>query len=346
MRATASKVALLQECGFWASDRAVWPQVPAGPAADRGNRFHGAIARYVASGERESVEDDIAAEYDHACRWVDEYGRQFLRAEVAMAWWHDRDEAKILEGVAERRYSSKEPGALYGTADLVSITGRVGYVADWKTGDGSGAGPQLRTLAVMLARALDLESVTVCALEVTASGVVEVARETLETFDLGVHAGELAEAIASVPTAEPRPGAHCGDLYCPARTTCPAGQAAIAELVPADSLVRHKLTTAIASPEHAVWMLDRIRLVEAACKSIKDAIKAAVPDDGWPLADGSVLRESTREMPRFDRHKATALLRQLGATEEQIAACTYTWTESAGLRVVGGASKPRKRKTA
>lgn len=346
MRASASKTGLLAHCAWWAGPEARWDDVP-GPRAERGTRFHQAIARYVDTGEREQVGEDIAAEYEHAVAWVISYGRQFLRPEVAFAWDHVTDRAEELRAAAmgERDYSSGA-GRLCGTADLVSIRTGIpaAFVADWKTGDGSGAGPQLRTLAVMVARAWGLQSVTVCALEVTAAGVVEVARETLDAFELDAHAGELAEHIAAVPTAEPKPGPHCGELYCPARTTCPAGEAAVAELVPADALVRHRFSSEITGPDHAVWMLDRIRLVESACKSIKDRIKAVVPDEGWRLEDGATLKETTRQMPRFDKHKAMALLRQLGATQKQIEALTYVYEESAGLRVVGGSAPKRARK--
>ncbi len=51
-------------------------------------------------------------------------------------------------------------------------------------------------------------------------------------------------------------------------------------------------------------------------------------------------------MPRFDKGKAIALARELGATDEQIEACSYVAVESSGLRVTGGAAKPRKKKAA
>jgi hypothetical protein len=112
--------------------------------------------------------------------------------------------------------------------------------------------------------------------------------------------------------------------------------------VPAEALVRRPaftFSTQVQSPEHAVWMLDRLRLVAAASDAIKDAIKAACPEAGWQLEDGSVLRESSSSVRAFDKGKAQALLRELGATDEQIESCFYEFARSNGLRV----SKPRKR---
>lgn len=344
MRVTASKVGLLAECQYFARPDAEWTDT-AGPAAERGTRFHRAIAAYVTDGVVPEVADDIRAELAAAVAWVDHMGREKLAAEAAFAWDPVTDTAERLEG-GERDYSAGK-GRLCGTADLVAVSrhAKAGWIGDWKTGDASGAGPQLRALALMLARTEGLETVTVEALHVDATGVASFCRETLDAFALAAVAGELAEAVEAIPTAEPVPGPHCGEMYCPARATCPAGQQAIAQLVPADALVAHRMSTAITSPDHAAWMLDRVRLVEAACKAVKDAIKAAVPPEGWRLEDGSLLAESTREMPRFDKGRAMALLRELGASDEQVEALTYKYRESAGLRVMkadGGAKRKRR----
>lgn len=347
MRPTASKVGLLTLCQWWARPEAVWNDAR-GESAERGTRFHQAIARYVASGEREDVADDIAEEYGHAVAWVDAYGRQFLRPEVAFAWDPNADRAEELPAAKAERDYSAGAGRLCGTADLVSIRTGIpaAFVADWKTGSGAGAGPQLRTLAVMVARAWGLQSVTVCALEVTPSGVVEVARETLDAFDLDAWAGEVAEFADAIATSSPEPGSHCSELYCPARLSCPLGQAAHAELVPVDALTKRpgwRISDPIETPEQAAWALDVLRLVQARIDAIKDDLKARIPEDGWRLEDGRVLRETTATIRAFDKHKAIALLRQLGATQEQEEACWYEFSKGNGLRIVGG-DKPKAKR--
>lgn len=351
MRPTASKVGLLEHCQYWAREEAVWSDTTSA-AADRGNRFHRAIALYIsgAPGLPLSVEDDIAAEFAHAKKFVDgireAYPDAELLAEVAFAWNPETDQAEVIPAV-ERDYQ-KGHGRLCGTADLIivirdgkKVIGLIAY--DWKTGSGEGAGPQLRALGLMAARAYGCDAVTVAALEVSGAGVKEVAHEHHDAFALSGIAGGLADVIQFIPGAEPIPGSHCGELYCPARATCPEVNKAHVALVPEQALVR-KFSTEVESPEHAVWMMDRIRLVESACKAIKDAIKAKVPEGGWLLEDGSKLVESTRDMPRFDKNKALLLLKQLGATQAQFDSLTYVWKESAGLKIVGGpaAAKPKR----
>lgn len=355
MRATASKVGLLAYCQAWARPDAVWVDRP-GPAAERGTRFHRAIALYAATvgGMPLTVEDDIAQEFERAKAWFDGLGvgrgSANVRVETAYAWDPVTDTAEVLG--TDRDYS-KGGHRLCGTADLVILVvvdGRViaAMVWDYKTGSGLDAGPQLRGLGLMVARAYSLDSVTVAALEVRKSGVTEVAREELDAFALASVAGELAEQIAAIATAEPAPGSHCGELYCPARLSCPLGTMAMAQVIPADALTaprQYKLTDPIKTPEHAAWALDVARLVAARCEAIKDEIKSLVPAEGWPLADGRVLREGQCETSAFDKHKALALCKQLGATDEQIASLTYTFQKSTGLRVTGGTAKPRTKRS-
>ena len=342
MRITASKVGLLFECQYVARDDAEWIATTSA-AADRGTRFHRAIASHVGTGTwTHAVAEDIMPLCEVAQAWVDSFGREALAPEVAFAYDVASDTAERVELKGERDYP--QDGRLWGTADLVAVSRmtRTGYVGDWKSGDGSKSQAQLRTLALMLSRVEGLESVTVEALEVSAEGVRHVCRETLDAFALDAHAGELAEALASVPDAAPKPGAHCGELYCPARATCPAGRGIIVDsIIPAASLVRHRWEIEIRSPEHAVWLLEHAKLVEAAAKAVKDAVKASCPPEGWQLDDGSVLREGTRTMPRFSKESALSLLRQLGATAEQIEGLTYDATESSGLRVTKPGAKRR-----
>ena len=67
-----------------------------------------------------------------------------------------------------------------------------------------------------------------------------------------------------------------------------------------ESLVKPGWGLTIANPDHAAWLLNHARLVAAAAEAVKDAVKAYVPKDGLVLADGSLLVEGTRNMPRTD----------------------------------------------
>jgi hypothetical protein len=355
MRVTASKVGLLAYCLAFAREDYEW-DATSSSRAERGTRFHKAASDYVETRERVEVEEDIREEYAAACDWIDSLQIPtggVLIVERAFAWDPIADTA---ECIGRDRDYSRAGNRLCGTADLVMLvtidgTPIAAMVWDWKTGDGTGAGPQLRTLGLMVSRAYKVPQVTVAALEARRGVVFEVAREDLDAFTLDAIAGELAEQLSQIATAEPQPGSHCGELYCPARLSCPLGNAAAAQLVdviPPDQLVRRqefRLTDPITTPEHAAWAVDVIRLVGAKLEAIKDSIKAMVPPEGWKLEDGRILREGRCQKSTVDKHKALALCKQLGATEAQIASLTYTFETSSGLRVVGGGTKPRTKRT-
>lgn len=349
MRVSASKVGLLEYCQAFARDDMKWDYTSS-PAAERGTRFHKAIAMYVACepGVTLKVEDDIAEELEQAKAWVDRNVTTPKYVELAFAWDPTKDTCTALD-VVDRAY--KPSSQLCGTADLVLLSDDCVYVYDWKTGDASNAGPQLRILGLMAARAFRTERAVVSALEVRASGVTEVCVEDLDSFDLAVIAGNIADQLAAIETAEPTPGSHCGELYCPARLHCPAASTAMTEVVdviPAESLVRRpgfKITDPIRTAEQAIYTVDVLRLMSAWIDAKKEEIKAKVPAEGWATDDGRVLKEARAEMEGFKKDRALALCKQLGATDEQLGSLYYTFSKSQGLRVSGGATKPRTRRS-
>jgi hypothetical protein len=276
-----------------------------------------------------------------------------LRAEVAFAWDPAEDRAEVLD-IVDRAY--RPQSRLCGTADLVLVTSMGGMpisvtVWDWKTGNSENAGPQLRALGLMAARAYNVDNVTVAALEVRAGGVTETCREELTAFELAVIAGNLSDQLNAIETAEPTPGSHCGELYCPARLHCPLGATAMTEVVdviPAESLVRrpnYRITDPIRTAEQAIYTIDVLRLMSAWIDAKKDEIKGKVPEQGWTAEDGRVLKETRANIEAFDKTKAIALCKQLGATDEQLGSLYYTFSKSQGLRVSGGATKPRAKKS-
>jgi hypothetical protein len=340
-RVTASKVGLLEKCQAFAKDDMKWDDRK-GVNADRGDRFHKAIAAWASGQEVPELADDIKEEFEQAKQWlIDRNAHTKIDVEVAFAWDPENDTAEILD-IVDRAYP---PSSRFcGTADVILDDKEADLVVvwDWKTGDGSNAGPQLRSLGLMAARALGRSRAIVAALEVRKSGVTEVAREDLDDFALAGIAGGLSETLAAVVDSSPKPGSHCGELYCPARLHCPVGQVAMAQVVdviPASALVRTaewKITEPIASAEQAIWSVDVLRLMQAWIDAKKDEIKSLVPKDGWFTNDGRVLKEIRATQKAFDKDKALVLCKQLGATDEQIASLTYTFNKSNGLRVSKG----------
>jgi hypothetical protein len=355
MRATASNVGLLQYCSWWATEDAAWGDRTTSEA-DVGTRFHSAAAEYARTRIRVDVDDDIREQYAHACDWIDSLAvppGDSILIERSFAWDPTSDTA---EAIGFNRDYANGNGRICGTVDLVLLTvldGRpmAAMVWDWKTGNSLGSGPQLRALGLMVARTFGLETVTVAALDVSPDAIVEMAREELTPFELSAIAGELAELVAGVAGSKPLPGAHCGELFCPAKLHCPVAQVAAAEIVdviPVDKLVRRpdfRLTDPIETAEHAIWAVAAVSLVGAKLDDIKKDIKAKCPSTGWVAADGRILREGSCDSTGFDQSKALALCRQLGATDDQIAALSYTYQKSTGLRVSGGGAKARTKRS-
>ena len=140
-----------------------------------------------------------------------------------------------------------------------------------------------------------------------------------------------------MPSAEPRPGLHCTSHYCEAIDACPAMAELKPQLVPTSALLAKKwpFTAAIESDEHAAALIPLVKLAESFLKGVKGALEErATTQGGITTRPGYVWREGTRSMPRFDRPLAEALLGQLGATSEQIAALTKMRQESSGFREV------------
>lgn len=361
MRATASKVGLLGYCQAWARRDAAWDKRADAPDADRGTRFHKAIAEYTHSRVAKPVDADIADDYAAACAWVDnlQVTTGMLLVETSFAWDPASDTAEIV-GV-DRDYS-KVGDRLGGTVDLVLITRVEGkpigaIVWDWATGNSTEKPPQLRALGLMVARTFGIDQVSCAALDIGPLGVRELCHETLDAFELSTVAGELSENLALIPNAEPNAGAHCSELFCPARLSCPliapaADELGGVEVIPADALVRRKpfkLTDPITTPEHAAWAVGVISLMLKKLESIKADIKAMVPAGGWRLEDGRTLEErfSTVQATTFSKETAISMLRGFGVTDEQIEALEIPtpFQRSQGLRVYGGTAKPRAKRS-
>jgi hypothetical protein len=356
VRVTASKVSLLSYCAAWAKPDAVHDPRAESETADRGTRFHSAIAEYTRSRTTVPVDADIAADYAAACAWVDDLNvssENNVLVEVAFAWDPATDTAEII---GHDRDYAKGNGRLCGTADLVLVVRVAGrpiaaVVWDWKTGNSYESPPQLRALSLMVARTFGIEQVTCAALDIGPDGVRELCREDLDAFALSTVAGELADNTAAIPTSEPLAGAHCAELFCPAKLSCPlvgAGLAEVVQVIPADALVRTKpfrLTDPIETAEHAAWAVGVISLMGAKLDAIKSDIKAKVPEGGWALEDGRRLEERFSSVSSVSKEALAGLARKLGATDQDIEDLAVPYQRSQGLRVYGGAAKPRAKRS-
>lgn len=351
-----SKAALAQHCLYsFRPDVVVPADTSMTEEREVGDTCHGAAARTINTGCRIEIPDaPDSLTWKHMRTWIRANYRPTWIAEVALAWDPAADTGRVLGVDIARAYEAHglRPTEIPGTVDLVSVEEDCVRVYEFGTGyDVAPKIEQLRIQCVAAARAYGKERVIGQLVQFRDDGAKPWDVIELDSFDLSATAGEFCELLAMAPTAEPKVSDACVDLFCDARTVCPETLAAQAALVPEGALTR-KFSKEISDPEHARWMLERVRLVKSACEEIKDAINAYVPDGGIELADGKFIYEGAREMPRFDAHKALALIKQLGATDAQVASLTRPVIEGAGLKVgskkaaEGAAAKRAKRASA
>lgn len=345
-RVTPSKLALARKCTHWTKPDVQWVNTSS-PAAQRGTKIHAHIARYVDTGALEIVEEDIAYEYTKAVTIVDRLIEQgwHLRAEVALAWSHITDDGRELY-TTNRDYSQIDDYEVPGTADILGRNGNQTLIVEWKSGSIQNAEAQLEALALLAGRAhqADIEegaTVTVIGVSLSPKLNEPAYKRTFSAWELAAIAADLHEFFGKEPQ-DPSPGEHCTELYCPAKQSCPAiarAVSGVAELIPADKLVRREdfsIAGPIESPDHAAHLLTMIRLVSAWCDERKDELKALCPPDGWKLSDGRTMKETRSMSTKFDQDRAVALLKALGATNEQLESISYKFEKSNGLRVYGG----------
>lgn len=265
MRLSGSKVGLALQCGWWAQDSVNLPPDEAGSAALIGTAFHtlaGARiegldivdALELAKPDLERITlDERFAVIDRAERWWVESWPDAAppadgtRVEVAYAYDPAAGTARELGTNIGREYAEAgaKPGDICCSVDVVNVSldGTDAIIIDHKTGRGrpqhASESGQLWFAALCVLRCNPrLERIRIEYHYVDERGGIEAeSHEILDpAFELAAFAAELreaAEAIAS-ETAEPTPGMHCSELYCRARTICPAIVEQAGHVVPAE----------------------------------------------------------------------------------------------------------------
>jgi hypothetical protein len=233
--------------------------------------------------------------------------------------WHAREtayalgqmgEARALTTYAQRDYSGAWDHELPGTVDLceMSADGTV-TVWDYKTGRGphrlADHEHQLRHLGAAVALTLGLDEIRVGVAHVTTedyggdSPVIEDAI-TLDSFDIAMAVGTSRALLEELPTAEPNPGLHCEDLYCPARAVCPKTRALLIDAkLDLEPRRRLPLIGDIRSDEQAKAVLVGINLIEEWIKDRERALKRYADEKGGIIDGDKVFMgwPETRETP-------------------------------------------------
>lgn len=368
-RVSASKAGLLSHCSYWARPDVPHVDVEPGDYARDGTALHALCDAFVKSVLSEDVQAAIlkgAADRDrvlrlwiHARAWLEAHASPWMRTEVPTAWDPERDQGYDLTDALKafgltgpRPYANPKAWqrlcahvgmserSIPGTVDVVDIQDGTIVVFDWCTGS-TAKREQLACNALTLARLHDVDAVRTVTLRLTEDGVSEETVD-LDAFDLNTFAGEMASRIGDIPTSEPQPGSHCASMYCPSYLACPSTQSAIRDIVPVERLtattpeaerrLAFRMTMDIESTEHAAWLLPRVNLLRDAAESIREALKKWSDEHGdIPTGPGSVWGPVPCGRSSFSADKAKALMRLLGASEEQIDAC-YSRTTSMSHR--------------
>lgn len=347
---TLSSAHLIMHCQYPFRDDVVMPpEAGIDKARDKGISLHDCQAKYINARDSELLDPATNPAWACARAWIDANWKPSWVAEPAYAWDPIADTARLLGVDIHREYAraGKLPHEKAGTLDIRSVEGDTVYVYEIGTGyEMEHKADQLRLQCLVAARAHDVPRAIGQRIQYRDDGAYMFPPVELDEFDLAAIAGEYAEHLGSVEGSEPMPGDHCA--LCNLAPVCPAASGIVQALIPAEAIVRPGWGLVIANPDHARWLLDHARLVAAAAEAVKEAVKAYVPKNGLVLADGSLLVEGTRNMPRRDNKKIEMLARTLGATEEQLASCDYIAVESSGLRVKKpkAEAKPRKKRAA
>lgn len=339
---TISSASTLAHCRYPFRIDVEMPQQGTPDAAQsKGTGVHAAIAAYANKGDLPSGE--LGPTWDCALAWVKANWKQSWVAEPAYAWDPSTDAARLLGVDIGRDYAAhgRRPGEVAGTLDVCSVEGDTVYVYEFGTGhDVSHKFQQLRLQCAVAALAHGCSRAVGQLVRFADDGTYPGQPVELDEFALAAIRGEFAEILLEVPGSSPVPGEHCS--RCNLAPVCPAAAPIVEALVPVEALVSHRWGLTISSPDHAAWLLAMARLVAAAAEAVKEQVKAYVPKDGLLLEDGSLLIEAMRNVNRKNHARIEALATALGATDEQLEACSVVVQESAGLRV----KKPAKLKRA
>ena len=346
-RISGSKLPLVSLCRGAFAPEVVWPPSPPGRPAVYGTAFHACAELWYASGEvdlegiaaRHGLDTEEAARLERAFDgWST--SRVASLTDGTPEWGAGYDTATgtvvlLPRGEGRAAYDGLPDTVICATLDLVRVAGdcKTGEVHDWKTGRSklpkAKDNYQLLFGALLLARAYDLDSVRVYLHTVDEEGELRTSEGEVDALELdGVEANIVRWARESAGEPEYRPGEHCTGLYCPIRATCPKTSEATDELapVPLTESVVYPLTGAIESAEQAMWVLHRVKAVEAACELATKAVRAyadqtgGIPADGGKLWGRHVDTWTEPDLSTLDEGKLTTLdrLDLRGAVEHKL----------------------------
>jgi hypothetical protein len=253
--------------------------------------------------------------------------------EASYGWNVASNVATFLGSGLGRGYPAPQPGDIFGTTDVAGVRawdGR-GVIVDWKSGAGNVTHPrdnlQLKFAALAFSALHELSEVEVRLGLVRNSGDVDVERHVFRSFALDDIRDELAELYARaarlvedgtrgdalLPVLQP--GAQC--QYCPALPCCPAKVALARALLPELATVRDKLEGMTSEQRGQAFL--KYREAKQLMELLHEAFNSLARAEPIPVDENREVRELVYLKRSFDRKAAEALLRDKGATDEELA---------------------------
>jgi hypothetical protein len=258
-----------------------------------------------------------------------------IRCEVGYAANVDTGAVRSLGEVEARAYPEPEGPEVMGTEDLEGVTALTGMAvtSDLKFGHAGATeaehNPQVTFFARARSMLLEVPEVVGSVLHVAEDGSVHVDRHVFEWVDLDAFGYELSDTVVAVERAEEvvasgetpdvHPGPWCG--YCPSAPLCPAQTALARAMLPELEAIEARVTAMTRDEGGAAFV--KLQRVKAIVERVADGLKTLQRNVGpLPVSPGKVWRPIMVKQTRFDRDAALALMRELGASEERIAALT------------------------
>jgi hypothetical protein len=258
-----------------------------------------------------------------------------IRTEEAFAFNVRTREVRRLGRLEHRAYPDLGPGWIFGTEDFggVRIDG-VPCVADVKTGhldvEAARFNAQTKFFAMCIAILTGAERVETRIAYVSETGAVHIDTWTHDAFDLHGFADELEEMLdrtlgaakvyAETGRADVAIGEHC--RYCDVVPACPANVALVRTMaVETTESLAARIDAMTIEQAGEAWV--RAKALGKLADYVVDRIKPMIGMHGFlPLPTGKRVRLTVMQSHNFDKGAAIAMLREKGASDEEIASLT------------------------
>lgn len=342
---SASKLELAMRC----AGSAVYPRTERlEEAAQKGQAIHEYL-RLLASMSREEALARVPDEYRARCEDIDVSALPLgveWQAEVALAYDVEAEATRLVGLDIGRRYGERQaPGEMFMSLDTAAVVDGVGFVGDWKTGQGRVTSAQdnwqLKAQALAYARWKGVEEVSVAVVKLPADGTPYFDVAVLDAFELALAASELRELYRRVTAAEVTPvmGEHC--RYCPAFESCPAQGKLIARMARSPEQIEADVLDML-TPENAARAYERLRAVDAVMKRVWKAVFAYVRERPIRLEDGSLFGEVEVEKEVLDAAVVRRVLTQMHGQDVADVACDFETSKAAVERALRPVYEARK----